>query len=431
VGARREALGAMPVMETKRKPVIRDLTQSFKRHRTAQRRRREGGTGQPGTYPGSEALLFAGGSSDPESPTSREKASLPPRWVDFADKAKEEIKEIREQLAQLANAQERRLLRGSGGEVGDKPDGDVEAISGAISMQIRVCEQSIHQVKTFGAGSTAVLDAEFRMNTQRSLAAQLQQLAKQSREVQKSYMKEVKRRKKKEMQQQSGTLDLENGGAASRGGAGGGPAQEMVLTQAQMLELENLEEFAAQRSGEVAQIASSIEEMNQIFRELATLVIDQGSILDRIDYNTEKIYKKSDDGRKQMEKAVETKKKNDSRAAWCFLGWAIADAVVLVILLAKWQIKYGLKNVLLFICCLAVVFAGLWYGGRYLQPICCPKLTSCLQIFPESWDPNTLWKKFRPGPINAAKAAAAANGGGAGGAAAGLNALRHVWRPPG
>mmetsp|Transcript_47805 Transcript_47805/g.152738 ORF Transcript_47805/g.152738 Transcript_47805/m.152738 type:complete len:390 (-) Transcript_47805:152-1321(-) len=389
----------MPVMETKRKPVIRDLTQSFKRHRTAQRRRREGGTGQPGTYPGSEALLFAGGSSDPESPTSREKASLPPRWVDFADKAKEEIKEIREQLAQLANAQERRLLRGSGGEVGDKPDGDVEAISGAISMQIRVCEQSIHQVKTFGAGSTAVLDAEFRMNTQRSLAAQLQQLAKQSREVQKSYMKEVKRRKKKEMQQQSGTLDLENGGAASRGGAGGAPAQEM--------------------------------EMNQIFRELATLVIDQGSILDRIDYNTEKIYKKSDDGRKQMEKAVETKRKNDSRAAWCFLGWAIADAVVLVILLAKWQIKYGLKNVLLFICCLAVVFAGLWYGGRYLQPICCPKLTSCLQIFPESWDPNTLWKKFRPGPINAAKAAAAANGGGAGGAAAGLNALRHVWRPPG
>ena len=42
-----------------------------------------------------------------------------------------------------------------------------------------------------------------------------------------------------------------------------------------------------QRGTEIASIAKSIEELAQIFKELAALVIDQGTILDRIDYNME------------------------------------------------------------------------------------------------------------------------------------------------
>lgn len=416
----------MPVMVTKRVPAVtRDLTQAFRKHRVAQHRRREG-LGAAGAsvhsanYPGSDPLL-EGASSGPES--AAKKASLPPRWVDFADRAKEDIKEIREQLAQLANAQERRLQRG---DAGDAPE--VEAISAAIATQIRVCEQSIHQVRTAGGGEGALLDDEFRVNTQRSLAAQLQQLSKQCRELQKGYMKEVKSRR----QRSRNPGDLEAGISAAGGAPStSGPVREQGMSQMQLLELENAEEFASQRSAEVAQIATSIEELNRIFRELAVMVIDQGSILDRIDYNTEKIYKRSDDGRKQMEKAVMTKRKNDSRAGYCFMWWVTADAVAFIILLIKWHLKYGLKNVLYFLVFLAAFCASMWYGWRYIQPLLCPKLTSCFQILPEGLDPANLWKKIRPGPVNCAKAAAAAGGGGVGGVGAGLNAMRHVWRPPG
>lgn len=399
----------MPVIDAKRRPVTRDRTQSFKQQRAQQRRKRQG---DQQSYGGAgDSLLEPGMSSDPESPVRGAQASLPPQWVDFADKAKEEIKEIRDLLVQLAKAQQRRLLRAG---LGDAPDQEVEAIAAAIAMQIRVCEQSIHQVRTCGrsqGGSS--LDDEFRQNTQRALAAQLQQLAKQSREQQRDYMQEVKRR-------QQPMLDLEGGQAGGQAAAASqGP------TQQQLLELENMEEFAATRSCEVAQIASSVEELSRIFRELAVMVIDQGSILDRIDYNTEKIYKKSDDGKKQMEKAVNVKRKNDTRAMYCFVGWATADVVALLILLIKWQIKYGLKNVLIFIACVVLLSAGTWFGWKYFQPLFCPKLT--LQgMIPEWCDPSKLWKKIRPGPVNAAKAAA--GGGGLGG---GLNAMRHVWRPPG
>lgn len=134
------------------------------------------------------------------------------------------------------------------------------------------------------------------------------------------------------------------------------------MTQLELQELERMEEFAANRSQEVAQIASSIEELNRIFRELAVMVIDQGSILDRIDYNTEKIYKKSEQGKEQMDKAVRTKRKTDERAKWCFIGWVSADLVALVILLIKWQLKYGLKNVFYFLCFCAVLGVGLTMG---------------------------------------------------------------------
>ena len=42
-----------------------------------------------------------------------------------------------------------------------------------------------------------------------------------------------------------------------------------------------------QREREVTQIAKSIHQLAEIFRDLQTLVIDQGTLLDRIDYNIE------------------------------------------------------------------------------------------------------------------------------------------------
>lgn len=48
--------------------------------------------------------------------------------------------------------------------------------------------------------------------------------------------------------------------------------------------------------------AKSIEELAQIFKELAVLVIDQGTVLDRIDYNMEMAVERTKQGMVELEK---------------------------------------------------------------------------------------------------------------------------------
>eukprot|EP00913_Durusdinium_trenchii_P012564 g11799.t1 len=146
---------------------------------------------------------------------------------------------------------------------------------------------------------------------------------------------------------------------------GGGAGLQM---QQQLAELDDMEVIAAQRSSEIAQIASSVAELNRIFKDLATLVIDQGTVLDRIDFNTEKIYQRSDEAKGQLHQAVKRKKESDSRAWKCLLVWGAADLILLIVLLVKYQLKYGLKNVALFLVAIALVLAVCYFGLKQYKP---------------------------------------------------------------
>lgn len=97
--------------------------------------------------------------------------------------------------------------------------------------------------------------------------------------------------------------------------------------------VDDLTEAVQSRDQEIVKIAQSIEELGTIFKELAVLVIDQGTILDRIDYNMEAVVESTKTGIKQLEKAE--KQQKNARPLRCIICLSLTVLVLLFILILK------------------------------------------------------------------------------------------------
>jgi syntaxin 16 len=109
--------------------------------------------------------------------------------------------------------------------------------------------------------------------------------------------------------------------------------QGTFFTTQQMSVVDDLTEAVQSRDQEISKIAQSIEELGAIFKELAVLVIDQGTILDRIDYNMEAVVEHTKTGIKQLEKAEKSQK--NARPMRCIVCLSITIFVLLIILMLK------------------------------------------------------------------------------------------------
>ena len=89
-------------------------------------------------------------------------------------------------------------------------------------------------------------------------------------------------------------------------------AMDRGFSHEQEQALEEMNERASEREKEIIKVAQSINELAQLFKELNVLVLEQGTILDRIDYNIEQTAVKVKQGVQELEKADEYSKKSDA-----------------------------------------------------------------------------------------------------------------------
>lgn len=70
------------------------------------------------------------------------------------------------------------------------------------------------------------------------------------------------------------------------------------------------ERLINERETEINHVVKSISDLNELFKDLATMVSDQGTVLDRIDYNIERVSHSVEGGLTQLEKAAKYQKSN-------------------------------------------------------------------------------------------------------------------------
>lgn len=85
-----------------------------------------------------------------------------------------------------------------------------------------------------------------------------------------------------------------------------------------------------QREREIEEIAQGIIEMAGIFQELQTMIIDQGTMLDRIDYNVERMGTEVKGAEKELTIATNYQRRSVKRKIMLLLVIIIAGMIILL-----------------------------------------------------------------------------------------------------
>ena len=266
---------------------------------------------------------------DPSASSSRGAAmvGLPPAWVDVSEEISANMQRAKTKMAELAKAHAKALMPSFGDGRDDQRA--IEILTHEITDLLKRSEKKLQKLSMKDSSE----DSNVRKNVQRSLATDLQTLSMEFRKKQSTYLKQLRQQKEG---QDGVDLEMNMNGSKSTFELEDDEFEDVGFTEVQMSKLKKSEAFTREREREIEQVAQSVNELAQIMKDLSVLVIDQGTIVDRIDYNVQNVAASVEEGYKQLQKAERTQKK----------GGMVMCATVLVILIFILIILLVLKKIL-------------------------------------------------------------------------------------
>lgn len=253
--------------------------------------------------------------------------TLPPKWVDIVDEIHDHFTQIRDSMNTLQDAHASRL-RVSFGNDESEQERAIDAATQRTTSLLKSAENKIKQIALMGsAEELPQAEKIVRLNVMRNLGNELNGLSKTYRSNQKQFLNNLK------SQQQVGSDIFQE--VSDNKNMNFDDALDQGLSEEQLMALREIEERSDEREREIIHLAQSINDLASLFQELSVLVIEQGTILDRIDYNVEQTLVKVQEGNVELRKADDYSKK--SLALKCILVLLLIIIIECVILAIKFR----------------------------------------------------------------------------------------------
>lgn len=251
---------------------------------------------------------------------------LPPEWVDGVDEIQFEMTKIKQKMKELAVLHDKHLTHPAFDDNTDEEHA-IEIQTQEITQMFAHCQRLVQQITTRSQHGTEK-ELKLAQNMVISLVRSIQDMSNSFRKSQSNYLKKMRSR---EERSQFFSTDIGPG-------SGSFPEDEMYanyekgFSSEQMHLVEDNTVAVQHRDKEIAHIVRSIQDLNEIFKDLSQMIVDQGSILDRIDYNIEHASVQINKGLQQLQKADKYQKK--SRKMYLILLLALFIIVLIIILIA-------------------------------------------------------------------------------------------------
>lgn len=239
--------------------------------------------------------LMSSGAFDDDGDAVIEMDRLPPRWADVSDEVTEILADISSKSQKLEKLHQKHVLPGFDDEESKKAEeAEIERLTQDITRGFHDCQKAIQRVdqrvrESKQQGGISRGEETMARNIQISLAGRVQEVSAGFRKKQSTYLKKLRSLggMRTPMERTSSYSNYATDPSLLESDADKSYSQS-TLQQSQP-HLSSNDGAIAQREREIADIAQGIIELADIFKELQSMIIDQGTMLDRIDYNVERM----------------------------------------------------------------------------------------------------------------------------------------------
>ncbi|PHH51409.1 T-SNARE affecting a late Golgi compartment protein 2 [Ceratocystis fimbriata CBS 114723] len=309
----------------------------------------------PDTFPGTSSAvsddrrgLLSAGAFEDDGDAVIEMDLLPPRWADVSDEITEIIGDIARKGQTLERLHQKHVLPGFNDEEAKREQEiEIEKLTQSITRRFHECHRCIQRIghmvtESQDAGTLTRAEETMAKNIQISLASRVQEASASFRKKQSLYLKKLRgmsgmgdRSASPNPNSQAYNADP----SLFESDADRSFSQSTLRGISEQKQLQKSrganDAIISQREREIEDIAQSIIELSDLFRDLQTMVIDQGTMLDRIDYNVERMAVDIKAAEKELVVASGYQKQHIKRKIILLLLLLIVAAIILLVIKPK------------------------------------------------------------------------------------------------